>query len=62
MTKDFTAIARTGRLIALNEIANRKSQGTTIAKFQTSASKMNRHVEAVFRSRRTMTPVVALAA
>lgn len=53
MTKDFTAIARQRRLIALTEIKNRKENGATIAKIHTLPTLTNRHVDAMFRSSRS---------
>lgn len=62
MNKDYIAIARTRRLIALNEIENRKRNGATIAKITTLPNMTTRHVDATFRSRRTVAPAAALAA
>ena len=53
MTKNFTAIARTRRLIALAEIETRKSNGATIKKIHTLPTLTNRHVDAMFRSSRS---------
>jgi len=52
MTKDFIAIARNRRLIALNEIENRKRSGATVAKVHALPDLTTRHVDAVFRTRR----------
>ena len=62
MTKDFIAIARNRRLIALNEIENRKRNGATIAKIHTFPDLTTRHVDATFRTRRTVKPAAAAVA
>lgn len=62
MTKNYIAIARTRRMIALSEIENRKRNGATISKIQTLPTLTTRHIDATFRSCRTVQPAVALAA
>lgn len=61
MTKDYIAIARNRRLIALNEIENRKRNGATVAKIHTLPDLTTRHVDAIFRSRRTVKPAAVVA-
>ena len=65
MTKDFIAIARNRRLIALNEIENRKRNGATVAKIHALPDLTKRHVDAVFRTKRkplVLTEAAQLAA
>ncbi len=66
MTKDFITIARNRRLNALAEIATRKKNGAVVTHIHTFPDLTNRHVDAVFRTRRTVQPaaaeIVAIAA
>ena len=65
MTKSYIEIARTRRLVALAAVADRKSNGATVTKIYTLTGLTQRHVDTVFRTRRTVpAPMteVALAA
>ena len=65
MTKSYTEIARTRRLVALAAVAERKSNGATVTKIHTLPGLTQRHVDTMFRTRRTVSASVeevALAA
>ncbi len=61
MTKDFIAIARNRRLIALTEVRTRKEEGASITKIHTLPDLTSARVDAVFRTTRKPQPVFEAA-
>lgn len=61
MTTSYTELARSRRLVALAAVAERKSNGATVTKIHTLPGVTQRHVDTVFRTRRTVSaPVCAV--
>ena len=61
MTKDFIAIARNRRLVALTEMRTRQEVGASITKIHTLPDLTPTHVDAVFRTKRKPQPVFEAA-